>query len=89
MFKRISKLTALLAVLLAVSLTPRAFAAGQKSTGTIVAIAEGVADVKGADGKSYKIKVEDIVAEDLKTGDMVEYEIVEGQPANAKKHTMK
>lgn len=82
--KKIPQLAAAGLLALALFAVPGAFAA-DKPTGTIVAVAEGVADVKGADGKIYKIKVEDIVAEDLKTGDMVEYELVEGQPVHAKK----
>ena len=42
--------------------------------------------MKGADGKTYRIKVEDIIAEDLKTGDIVEYELIEDKPVHVKKH---
>ena len=73
---------AVLAVVLATS--PAVFADGQKASGTVVVVAEEVATVKGADGKTYMIKVADIVAEDLKTGDIVEYELVEGKPVKAK-----
>ena len=60
-------------------------AAGEKASGTIIGVAEEVVKVKGDDGKEYEIAVADIVAEDLKTGDIVEYEIVEGQPVKVHK----
>ena len=59
--------------------------AGDKASGVVGAIAEGVAEVKGADGKTYMVAVEDIVAEDLATGDVVEYEVVEGAPVKVAK----
>ena len=74
--------TALVIVLTAPTL---GLAAGQKPSGTIVAVTEGVADVKGADGTVYKVKVEDIIAEDLKTGDVVEYDLIQGKPVHVKK----
>ena len=76
-------IAAALAIVLAVPTLSVADA--PKPSGTIVAVAEGVADVKGADGKVYKIKVEEIVAEDLRTGDVVEYDVIEGKPAHVKK----
>ncbi len=54
-------------------------------SGTIIAVEEEVVKVKGDDGKEYEIAVEDVVAEDLKTGDMVEYEIVEEKPVKVQK----
>ena len=60
-------------------------AAGEKASGTIIGVAEEVVKVKGDDGKEYEIAVAEIVAEDLKTGDIVEYEIVEGQPVKVHK----
>jgi len=59
--------------------------AGEHTSGTIIAVAEDVVTIKGNDGKEYEIAVADVVAEDLKTGDMVEYEIAEGAPVNVKK----
>ena len=73
---------ALAGVLFASTVT---LAAGEKSSGTIIGVAEEVVKVKGDDGKEYEIAVADIVAEDLKTGDIVEYEIVEGQPVKVHK----
>jgi len=59
--------------------------AGDKPTGTVVVVAEETVTLKGADGKMYTVKAADVIAEDLKTGDIVEYEIVEGQPAKVSK----
>lgn len=56
-----------------------------KPQGEIIAVAEGVADVKGADGKMYQVKVVDVIGEDLKTGDIVEYELVGEMPMKVKK----
>jgi hypothetical protein len=65
MYKKLMQVCAVSAVVLTISAA--GFAAGQQaSRGTIVAITEGVANIKGADGKTYTIKVEDIIAEDLK-----------------------
>ena len=41
--------------------------------------------VQDREGKTYVIKKTDIVAQDLKTGDAVAYEIVEGVPAHVMK----
>lgn len=59
--------------------------AGETASGTIIAVAEDVVTIKADDGKEYEIAVADVVAEDLKTGDMVEYEIVEGEPVKVQK----
>jgi hypothetical protein len=48
-----------------------AFAGGQKNSGVIVAVAEKVVVIKGADGKTYEIEAVRVIAEDLKTGDIV------------------
>ena len=85
--KKITRIAAAFAILLAAA--TQGFAAGQKATGTVVVVAEEVAEVKGADGKMYKIKVVDIVAEDLKTGDIVEYDLVEGAPVHTAKKMAK
>jgi hypothetical protein len=85
-----AKLIAVAAVVAAIAANPLlALAAGEKPTGTIVAVTEGVVNVKAADGKMYQIKVEDIIAEDLKTGDVVEYELDEGKPLHVKKAAKK
>ncbi len=62
-----------------------ALAQGQKMTGTVVAVEKEVVSIQGADGKTYQIEAVKVVAENLKTGDMVEYELVEGKVQNAKK----
>ena len=90
---KVTRIAAALAfTLLCTSAAFATHAAHKKSSGTVVAISEEVADVKAKNGKVYKIKVEDIVAENLKTGDVVEYELVSGQPVHVKKkapHTKK
>jgi len=60
-------------------------AAGESASGTIIAVEEEVVKITGNDGKEYEIAVADVVAEDLKTGDIVEYEIVEGKPVKVHK----
>lgn len=74
--------TAALAIVLLSS--PMVRAQG-KPTGTVIAVTEEVVKIKGADGKTYEIKAADVIAENLKTGDIVEYEIVEGLPVKAHK----
>ncbi len=62
-----------------------ALAAAQKLTGTVVAADAQIVKIQGADGKTYEIEAVKVAAENLKTGDTVEYEIVEGKVASAKK----
>ncbi len=81
--KLMKTLTCALAVLFVVSTL--ALAAGQKASGTVTAVQKEVVVVKGADGKTYEIVAEKVVTENLKTGDFVEYEIVEGKALNVKK----
>lgn len=81
--KLMKTLTCALAVLFVVSTL--ALAGGAKASGTITAVTKEVVTVKGADGKEYKIQAEKVVQENLKTGDIVEYEIIEAQPVNVKK----
>jgi len=76
-------LTCALAVVFVV--TTLALAQGMKASGTITAVEKEVVVVKGADGKTYEIAAEKVVQENLKTGDIVEYEIIEGKPLNVKK----
>ncbi len=88
MFRKFMKtLTCALAVLFVTSTL--ALAAGQKMSGTVVAVEKEIVAVKGADGKTYQIEAATVVAENLKTGDIVEYEIVEGKVLNAKKKSTK
>lgn len=58
--------------------------AGAQS-GTVVAVEEDVVRIKGADGKEYEVDLTIVAAEDLKTGDMVEYGIVNEKPVRVKK----
>ncbi len=81
--KFMKSLACALAVLLVTSTL--ALAAGQKMTGTVVAADAQIVKIQGADGKTYEIEAVKVVAENLKTGDTVEYEIVEGKVASAKK----
>ena len=54
------------------------------TSGTITKIdaVTGEFTVKDRDGKTYVLKKTDVVAQDLQTGDVVAYEIVEGVPVN-------
>lgn len=84
MYRKLRKtLSCALAILFVASTL--AFAGGQKNSGVIVAVTEQVITIKGADGKTYEIEAAKVVAEDPKTGDLVEYEIVEGKPVNVNK----
>jgi len=62
-----------------------ALAQGMKASGTVTAVQKEVVVVKGADGKTWEVAAEKVVQENLKTGDIVEYEIIEGKPINVKK----
>lgn len=73
---------ALAGVLFASTVT---LAAGERASGTITAVEEEVVRVKGDNGKEYEVAVEEVVAEDLKTGDIVEYEIVGEEPVKVHK----
>lgn len=84
MYRKLMKtLSCALAVLFVASTL--ALAAGQKASGEVVAVQKEVVIVKGADGKTYEIEAVKVVELNLKTGDLVEYEIVEGKPVNLKK----
>ena len=83
MFVRIGSICA--AVLAGLLLASTVSLAGENTSGTIIAVAEDVVTLRGDDGKEYEIAVADVVSENLKTGDMVEYEIAEGAPVNVKK----
>jgi hypothetical protein len=60
-------------------------AGGGQQTGTVVAVEEEVVRVKGADGKEYEVDAMIVAAEDLKTGDIVEYGVVNEKPVRVKK----
>ena len=80
--KLMKTLTCAFAVLFVVS--SLALAQGRAS-GTITVVEKEVVVVKGADGKTWQIEAAKVVQENLKTGDIVEYDIVEGKPINVKK----
>lgn len=84
MYRKFMKTATWALAILLVSST-LALAAGQKASGTIVAVQKEVVIVKGADGKTFEIDVEKVAALNLKTGDLVEYEIIEGKPVNINK----
>lgn len=56
-----------------------------QQTGTVVAVEEEVVRIKGADGKEYEVDLVIVAAEDLKTGDVVEYGLVNEKPTRVKK----
>jgi hypothetical protein len=87
MYKKIIRIAAVFALILATATL--SVAAGPKQTGTVVVVTEGVADVKAADGTVYKVKVEDIIADNLKNGDVVEYDLVQGTPVHVAKKPAK
>ena len=81
------KLMKILTCALAVLFVASTFALAQamKASGTITVVQKEFVTVKGADGKTWQIAAEKVVQENLKTGDIVEYEIIEGKPVNVKK----
>ena len=80
------KLMKILTCALAVLFVTSTLALAQgKASGTITAMEKEVVTVKGADGKTWQIEAARVVQENLKTGDIVEYEIVEGKLLNVKK----
>ena len=81
--KLMKTLTCALAVLFVASTL--ALAQGMKASGTVTVVEKEVVTVKGADGKTWQIAAEKVVQENLKTGDIVEYEVIEGKPLNVKK----
>jgi len=54
-------------------------------TGRVTAVDEEVVRIKGADGKEYQVDVMVVAAENLKTGDVVEYGVVNEKPVRVKK----
>jgi len=76
-----------LAVLLggAPALADTASPTSATQTGTVTAVDEEVVRIKGADGKEYQVDVTVVAAEDLKTGDVVEYGVVNEKPVRVKK----
>jgi hypothetical protein len=82
-----SKLGIIAAVLAVVlfSSTTLALAQAAKPSGTVVVVEKEVVQIKGADGKTYQVKMVDVIEKNLKTGDMVEYEVIEGRPVKVAK----
>ncbi|HEY8514764.1 MAG TPA: hypothetical protein VIS07_04520 [Candidatus Binatia bacterium] len=74
-----------LALGVVVATTPAAAQTAEQQTGTVVAVEEDVVRIKGSDGKEYEIDAIVVAAEDLKTGDTVEYAIVGEKPVRVKK----
>ena len=56
-----------------------------KASGTVVVVEKEVVQIKAADGKTYQVKMVDVIEKNLKTGDMVEYEVIEGRPVKVAK----
>src|SRR2546427_10380691 len=80
----------IIAVALAVVLFSSTLVLAQaaKASGTVVVVEKEVVQIKGADGKTYQVKMVDVMEKNLKTGDMVEYEVVEGKPMKVAKKKM-
>jgi hypothetical protein len=77
----------IIAAALAVLLFSSTWAPAQtaKTSGTVVVVEKEVVQIKAADGNTYQVKMVDVIEKNLKTGDMVEYEIVEGRPVKVAK----
>jgi len=88
MYRRCMKsLTGTVVILLVASTFALAEGDQAGSSGTITKIdaVTGEFTVKDHEGKTYVVKKTDVVAQDLKTGDAVVYEVVEGAPTDMKK----
>ena len=84
MYRRPIKILAVaLAVLFVASAL--ALAAGQKMSGEVIAVEEAIVTLQGADGQTYEVEVDKEVIADLKTGTVVEFELVDGEVMNLKK----
>jgi hypothetical protein len=81
-------IVAVLSVVLFSSTLALAQPAQSKATGTVVVVEAAAVQIKGADGKTYQVKMVDVVEKNLKTGDTVEYEMVEGRPVKVAKKKM-
>ena len=81
--KLMKTLTCAFAVLFVASTL--ALAQGMKASGTVTVVTKEHVTVKGADGKEYKVDAAKVVQENLQTGDIVEYEVIEAKPVNVKK----
>jgi hypothetical protein len=88
MRNKLGIIAAALAVVFFSSTLAVAQAAKPKPTGTVVAVETAVVKIKGADGKTYEVKMADVIEKNLKTGDMVEYEVIEGRPVKVAKKKM-
>ena len=84
MQNKLGIIAAVLAVVLFSSPT-LALAQAAKASGTVVIVEKEVVQIKGADGKTYQVKMVDVIEKNLKTGDMVEYEVIEGRPVKVAK----
>jgi hypothetical protein len=86
MQNKLGIIAAVLAVVLFSSTTlALAQAQAAKASGTVVVVEKEVVQIKGADGKTYQVKMVDVMEKNLKTGDMVEYEVIEGKPVKVAK----
>ena len=88
MSHRIATLVGITLTVLLVSSAPLLAANDQKSSsGTImeVDVQGGKYTVQDYNGKVYELDKAYITEENLKTGDTVEYEIVEGKPVHVRK----
>ena len=74
----------LMAALIVLALAAPAFCA-EPVKGEVVAIEGGTYTVKDYNGKEYKITKDLAVGLNLQTGDLVEVELQEAQPAKVKK----
>ena len=54
----------------------------------MVAVETAVVQIKGDDGKTYQVKIADVIEKNPKTGDTVEYEVIEGRPVKVTKKKM-
>jgi hypothetical protein len=88
MQNKLGIIAAALAVVLFSSTLALAQTAKPKPTGTVVAVETAVVQIKGDDGKTYQVKIADVIEKNLKTGDTVEYEVVEGRPVKVTKKKM-
>lgn len=88
MFRRLVALIGItLTALFAIAAPLFAADAPKKSSGTVIEVdvEKNTMKVKDYDGKFYEIDKTYIDETDLKTGDVVEYEIIESKPTHVKR----
>lgn len=62
-----------------------ALAGFERKSGTVVAVTKEVVVIKGDDGKTFEVQATDVIGENLRTTDRVDYDVVDGKVQNIKR----